>query len=139
MMNDWKKISFDRFSPILGIEKTLELLSSIEKVYLIDNNEDAIMIIDYLIDVTNDNIQSGISLLEEYNNLNREWRDLDKIRLVYNIFNFLSVILIIIYKDNFSNTLYYGLLALLGIPLLHESFINIIRGKTNGKKSNNQK
>ena len=138
-MSDWKKNSFDKFSPILGIEKTSELISSIEKVYLIDDNEDAITIIDYLIDVNNNSIQSSSTLVDEYNKLKEEWLDLEKIRLIYNTFNFLSAILIIINRDNFSNTIYYGLLALLGIPLLYESFINIMRGKTNGKKTNNQK
>ena len=138
-MSDWKKNSFDKFSPILGIEKTSELISSIEKVYLIDDNEDAITIIDYLIDVNNNSIQSSSILVDEYNKLKEEWLDLEKIRLIYNTFNFLSAILIIINRDNFSNTIYYGLLALLGIPLLYESFINIMRGKTNGKKTNNQK
>lgn len=138
-MSDWKKNTFDKFSPILGIEKTSELISSIEKVYLIDDNQDAITIIDYLIDVNNDNIQSGVTLVDEYNKLKEEWLDLEKIRLIYITFNFLSIILIIIHRDNFSNTIYYGLLALLGIPLLYESFINIMRGKTNGKKTNNQK
>lgn len=138
-MSDWKKNSFDKFSPILGIEKTSELISSIEKVYLIDDNEDAITIIDYLIDVNNNSIQSSSTLVDEYNKLKEEWLDLEKIRLIYNTFNFLSAILIIINRYNFSNTIYYGLLALLGIPLLYESFINIMRGKTNGKKTNNQK
>ena len=121
-MNDWKKNIFEKFSPILGIEKTSELISSIEKVYLIDNNEDAIMIIDYLIDINNGNIQSGIDLMEEYNKLNSKWWDLEKIRLVYNIFTTISIFFFLFYKDSFSDIAFYSLLGLLSIPLFYDFF-----------------
>lgn len=124
-MSDWKKNTFDKFSPILGIEKTAELISSIEKVYFIDQSEEAITIIDYLIDVNNSNIQSSVNLVEEYNKLNKEWWSLEKTKLTYSIFNSTSALFIIINKNSFSDTIYYCLLGLISIPLFYDLFKNI--------------
>jgi hypothetical protein len=119
----WKQDIFVKYSPVLGIEKTNELISSIEKVYFDpQGNEDAINIIDYLIEIINSNLDNYDSLVNEYHKFKKKYMDTEVLLLLYRVVFFIYVVLIVYYKNQINNPVHYLLISFFNIPIIYEIY-----------------
>lgn len=123
---NWKNDIIVKFSPVLGMEKTEELVNSIEEVYSNpDKYEDAIYLINYLIEILNENMQIIDNTKYEYKLLSKLYYLLDDLVFTYRSFSIAMMLYLIYYKDQLTNSLYFLLTILCAFPVLFEVFKKI--------------
>jgi hypothetical protein len=117
MDNSWKKQLSDKFAPIIGIEKTEELISSIQTVFSNkEHYEEALIIIDYLIDLSESNNELREQIIQDYKNLNIDYIISVFVKELFRICTFGFICITINY--NLPYYIYILLLFPMGIELI---------------------
>jgi len=121
---NWKDDIYTKFSPILGMEKTEELVLSIEEVYgHPEKYEDALTIINYLIELSEDNSKNNNDLLLKLKIINTYLIGIENINIFYKITS-LAVVITLFFIANIMPISIFGfLIGLLVVPMIYEIFL----------------
>lgn len=131
---NWKQDMYKKFSPILGMERTEELISSIEEVYSRpEKYEDALNIINYLVEISEENTKTNNELFLTMKKLNYYLLEADNINIFYKMTTFIAIVFLFIIKDSLNLPHLGFLVGLFFIPIIYEIYTMT---KKNGDKEN---
>jgi hypothetical protein len=120
---NWKEFARKKFSPLMGVEKSEEIISSIEEVYSKpEKYEDVINLIEYMLESSEENLQiykksltylqDAMFLLEEESKLN----------FVHVMSSITLYIILFFNRENIQNYSYYLLIGVLFSPFAYSIY-----------------